>query len=246
LAAGGPAVVEQCGKVVRQIKSASRVRSTGPQIGGAVKPLDWYYDFVSPFCYLQIEMLDQLGPGVRVNAIPIVFAAILKARGQLGPAEIPQKRVFTYRMVQWLAEREGIPLRFPPAHPFNPLRGLRLALAAGGGLDAARTIFRYLWREGRALDDPDGWRDLCDRVGVHDADARTADALVKDELRRNGERALALGVFGVPTFVVDGELFWGADATGLVADFVRDPARFSSGEYRRLAELPIGVERARS
>jgi len=66
---------------------------------------------------------------------------------------------------------------------------------------------------------------------------------VKDVLADNGRRALAVGVFGVPTFVIDGRLSWGADSTQMVIDYLDNPARFASGEFARLAALPIGAER---
>jgi 2-hydroxychromene-2-carboxylate isomerase len=173
----------------------------------------------------------------------VLFAGLLNYWGHKGPAEIPQKRLFTYRFVQWLAERDGIPLKFPPAHPFNPIKALRLAIAAGSGIAPIRTIFRHIWREGRSIDDPSQWKQLCTSVGVIDPDTSINKPEVKDELKRNGERAVAAGLFGVPSFVIDGEIFWGADATGMVVDYLRDPQRFRSGEFGRVAALPIGVER---
>jgi 2-hydroxychromene-2-carboxylate isomerase len=206
--------------------------------------IEWYFDFVSPFAYLQLEAFDQLGEA-RVTFRPVLFAGLLNYWGHKGPVEIPQKRRFTYRFVQWRAERDGVPLRFPPAHPFNPLKALRLAVAAGNGSAPVRTIFRHIWREGRSIDDVPQWNQLCTSVGVVDADTRINKPEVKDELRHNGERAVAAGLFGVPSFVIDGEIFWGADATGMVVDYLRDPQRFGSGEFARVAALPIGVERPR-
>ncbi len=208
-------------------------------------PIEWYFDFVSPFAYLQLEVLARRAPTIELTPVPIVLGAILSARGQLGPAEIPAKRRFTYRFVQWQAAREGIALRFPPTHPFNPIRALRLAIVAGGGVDAVRLIFRHLWRDGRSLDDPGDWSALSAAVGVEDTTARISNPEVKNALRQNGERALAAGVFGVPTIAIDGQLFWGADATAMALDFLRDPTIFSSGEYARLDGLPIGAARER-
>ena len=90
---------------------------------------DWYFDFVSPFAYLQSEQLASLAPRITVRYKPVLFAGILGAHGQLGPAEIPAKRAFTYRFVLWQAKRLGIPLKLPHEHPFNPLPLLRLAIA---------------------------------------------------------------------------------------------------------------------
>jgi 2-hydroxychromene-2-carboxylate isomerase len=209
-----------------------------------VKSADWYFDFISPFSYLQLEAFHRLPSGVEITLRPVLFAGLLAHWGHKGPAEIPQKRRFTYRFVQWLAERDGIPLKFPRAHPFNPIKALRLAIAAGNGIESVRTIFRHIWRDGKSLDEVNEWNELCVELGIADADARISQPRVKEELKRNGALAITAGVFGVPSFVIDGETFWGADATDMVIDYLRDPQRFSRGELGRIANLPIGVERA--
>ena len=100
---------------------------------------DWYFDFVSPFSYLQCEQLPMLERSVRIRYRPVLFAGLLKAHGHKGPAEIASKRRFTYRFVVWQAAKLGIPLKFPAAHPFNPLPLLRLAIAADCEPSAVRT-----------------------------------------------------------------------------------------------------------
>ncbi len=67
---------------------------------------------------------------------------------------------------------------------------------------------------------------------------------VKDELRRNTDEAIARGVFGVPTLALGNELFWGADATQMAADFAAAGCRFDDPEYARLAKLPVGAARS--
>jgi 2-hydroxychromene-2-carboxylate isomerase len=204
---------------------------------------EWYFDFISPFAYLQLEAFHRLPPAVEVTLHPVLFAALLQHWSHKGPAEIPQKRRFTYRFVQWRAERDGVPLKFPKEHPFNPIKALRLAIAAGNRLEPVRTIFRHIWREGKSLDDAQEWRELCKKVGSADADARINHSDIKDELKRNGVRAVQAGLFGVPSFVIDGEIFWGADATDMVIDYLREPGRFNTGEFARIVDLP-GITRA--
>lgn len=208
-----------------------------------MKSADWYFDFISPFSYLQFEAFAELPQNIAITLRPLVFAGILNHLNHKGPAEIPGKRRFTYRHVQWLARHHGIPLRFPPAHPFNPLRALRLAIALGGKHAVIQTIFRFIWRDGRALDTDADWRALAALLGIGNADELIAAQPVKDELRSNGERAIAQGVFGVPTFVIDGQVFWGFDATGMVAEYLRDPHWFDSGEMARLDDLPAAASR---
>jgi 2-hydroxychromene-2-carboxylate isomerase len=209
-----------------------------------MKSAEWYFDFISPFAYLQFESLARLPRDLEIAYKPLVFAGILNRLQHKGPAEIPGKRRFTYRHVQWLAQHNGIALKFPPAHPFNPLRALRLAVALGSRRDAIETIFRFIWRDGRTLESADELQALAARLGVEDIDALISEQRVKDELRANGERANALGVFGVPTFAIDGELFWGFDATGMVSDYVNDPQQFNTAEMRRIGDLPTGAQRS--
>ena len=203
--------------------------------------IEWYFDFVSPFSYLQCERLQPHAASVHPR--PVLFAAILDAIGQRGPAEIPAKRAFTYRFVVWRAKALGIPLRFPHAHPFNPLPLLRLAHACDCRMDAITRIFRFVWRDGRLPDLPIEWSELVSDLGVPDASARIADPAVKDALRRETDRAIARGVFGVPTLAVDGELFWGVDATDMALEYARAGNRFDDPEYARVAALPSGAVR---
>jgi len=205
---------------------------------------DWYFDFVSPFSYLQCEQLPSLERALRVRYKPVLFAGLLKAYEHKGPAEIPAKRRFTYRFVVWQAKRLGIPLKFPAAHPFNPLPLLRLAIVADCDPDAVRRIFRFVWRDGRIGDLPIEWAELKAELGLADAEARIGTPEVKDALRRNTDEAIARGVFGVPTLAIGDELFWGADATEMAADFVARGCNFADPEMDRVAALPAAAERA--
>jgi len=80
-------------------------------------------------------------------------------------------------------------------------------------------------------------------LGVPDADARISTPEVKDELKANTDAAIARGVFGVPTLVMGSELFWGADATAMAADYVAAGCRYDDPEYARVATLPVGATR---
>ena len=210
----------------------------------AIAPLDWYFDFISPFAYLQWRHLRRDHAHVALTPKPILFAAILDHVGQLGPAEIPQKRRHTYRIVLWQARKAGIPLVFPPAHPFNPLPALRLCLAAPDRIAAVDAIFRHVWEDGRPADSAQALAGVAASLGVDDVAAAIARDDVKRELLDNGERAKALGLFGVPTLVVRDELFWGFDATDLALAYARDPATLDA-EMRRVDAVPAAVQRRR-
>ena len=204
---------------------------------------DWYFDFVSPFSYLQCEQLPTLERSIRIRYRPVVFAALLAAHGHKGPAEIASKRRFTYRFVVWQAAKLGIPLKFPAAHPFNPLALLRLAIVADCEPSAVRRIFRFVWRDGRLGDLPIEWAELISELDIPDAATRIASSEVKDALRKSTDDAIARGVFGVPTLAIGDELFWGADATAMAADYVAQGCKFTDAEMTRVASLPAGVQR---
>lgn len=205
-----------------------------------MRNVDWYYDFISPFSYLCLHRLNEL-PAVSISYRPVLFAGLLNHWGQKGPAEIPVKRQWTYRWCAWWAKELGIPFRFPASHPFNPLHHLRLSIAAGNTPDVIATIFDDIWTTGSDATDPTRFANLCSRLGVKQE--RLADQDVKDRLRENSERAIAQGVFGVPSFVVDREVFWGADSLGFIEAFIKDPSLFKSEEMQRLDRLPIGAAR---
>ena len=206
-----------------------------------VAPVRWYFDVISPFAWLQWPKVRALAATRAVTPVPVLLAAILAARGQKGPAEIPGKREFTYRHVLWQARRDGVPLRFPPAHPFNPVAALRACIAAGTTADAIDAVFGWLWRDGRAGDSVEALAPLLARLGL-DPDALGADP-VRQALRANTEAALAAGVYGVPTLQVGDALFWGNDAHDFALAVLADPALLQDPEMARLAALPVGAQR---
>ena len=205
----------------------------------------WYFDFISPFAYLQLPRIRALAAHYPITPRPVLLAAILQHHGQLGPAEIPGKRVFTYRMVQWSAEQAGVPLRFPPAHPFNPISILRLAIAAGSSWEVVTELFDHVWMHGSSADSAEALQSVAARIGIADVNAATSAAEVKDQLRANTDEALDHGVFGVPTLRVGDQLFWGNDATPMAEAALADPHRFEQGEYARIAQLPSAASRTR-
>jgi 2-hydroxychromene-2-carboxylate isomerase len=206
---------------------------------------EWYFDFISPFSYLQLGNVRRWRERIDITPVPIAFGAVLNHTGTLGPAEVPGKREFMYRMIVWQAERDGIELRFPPAHPFNPLTALRLCIAAGTTWQAVDEIYAHIWRDGKSAIAADDLADVGKSLGINNVENAANAANVKMQLRTNTDEAIAAGIFGVPTLRVGGELFWGNDASPMIDAWLDDPTRFNSAEYRRVAALPTGVERRR-
>ncbi len=205
--------------------------------------VSWVFDVISPFSYLAFPRLAQLPPDVQLELVPVLLAGLLKHFGQLGPAEIPSKRRFTYRFVLWRARRLGIPMRLPPAHPFNPLAALRLVIAAGSNRCAAGTVLDAAFRDGRDVSDPEVIAELARTLGVADPHTALGDPAVKERLRANTDWAISRGIFGVPTLVVGEELFWGHDAVDMALEYLKRPEAFADAQMRGADALPVGATR---
>lgn len=207
---------------------------------------DWYFDYVSPYAYLQFMDFGRLPADLEVTLRPVLFAGLLNHWGSLGPAEIPAKRRQTFRYCDWLARKRGVSFRTPPRHPFNPLALLRLTIALGATREVVAAVFRHVWGEGRESQEPDALRPLAASLGVADLEAATAAPAVKDRLRANTEAAVGRGVFGIPTFAVAGELFWGQDTTDMMLEYLVDPHAFRAGDWARLHDVPVAAARRQS
>ncbi|MBU1359433.1 MAG: 2-hydroxychromene-2-carboxylate isomerase [Gammaproteobacteria bacterium] len=206
-----------------------------------MKHIVFHLDFISPYAYLAFEHLPVALEGLSysVDYRPVLLGALLKAHGQLGPAEIPSKRSWTYRHVLWLGHAHGIPMDMPASHPYDPLPHLRLALSTTSGANinryAAETIFRDVWRGGGEAGDPARLAALAQRLPqVRDGNADEARA----QLRANGEEALAHGVFGVPAFETEGRLFWGFDGLAVLRAYLTGDAWFEGPAWQGADQRP--------
>jgi 2-hydroxychromene-2-carboxylate isomerase len=205
-----------------------------------MKRAQWYFDFISPYAYLQLPRLNEFAPLCELELRPVLFAGLLNHWGQLGPAEIAPKRAFTYSQVRWRARRDGIALTIPEAHPFNPLKLLRLAIHLGTGQAVVRRLFEFVWRDGHIPENARAWAALLEELGV--AEEAIARVEVKQALRVNTDAAIAANAFGVPTIVIDGQLFWGSDATDMARDYLENPASFAQ-DAALIARLPQAAQR---
>ncbi|MEO0428376.1 MAG: DsbA family protein [Pseudomonadota bacterium] len=206
---------------------------------------DWFFDFISPYAYLQFARLAELPNDVTLTLRPVLFAGLLEHWGQLGPAEIPLKRVHTAMVTRWRAEARGLPFRAPPRHPFNPLVLLRFHLALGATPAAAGVIFDHVWAEGQDGEEPESLARLAKKLGVADLAAVVGDPAVKAQLRANGEAAIAAGVYGVPSLAIEGRVFWGDDMFDLALAWLAGRDGGVVEETVAQSERPAASERPR-
>jgi 2-hydroxychromene-2-carboxylate isomerase len=212
-----------------------------------MKTIEFYLDFISPYAWLGFDALPKALQGIshRVVHKPVLFAAMLKHHGQLGPAEIPAKRDWTYRQVLWQAKKQGTPLQLPAMHPFNPLGLLRLATACDADGQPSRfvceQVFRHVWCSGLDAADPQRLAQLTARL----LPARDpSDADVKQALQAHTDEALAQGVFGVPSFRVDDKVFWGQDALPMLRAYLLGDPWFEGPDWQAPALCGVGVRRS--
>ncbi len=205
--------------------------------------LDWYFDFISPYAYFQLTHFNEFPDNIKFNLKPVLFAGLLKHWENKGPAEIPAKRKLMYRHTLWQARKNKIPFRMPPAHPFNPLKALRLSIVLDNDKFAVGEIFDFIWVQGHSLEDLSAWDNLTKKLDVENADEKIKDPVVKEQLHTNTQKAIELGVFGVPTTIFNGELFWGFDTTEMLLEYITNSELFDDAEMNRVSNLPESVQR---
>jgi len=211
-----------------------------------MKHITFYFDFISPYAALAFEQMPitLMGQSYSVTYKPILFAALLKHHGQLGPAEIMAKRYWTYRQVLWLARSLGQDFQLPAAHPFNPLSLLRLAIASSAQGTPNRyvteSIFRHVWRGGADAIDAGRLANLVTSLAPR-RDVNGDD--VKAQLKANTDEAIALNLFGVPSFVVGAKVFWGLDALPMLHDYLKGDAWFEGPDWDGARQVPQGSVR---
>jgi 2-hydroxychromene-2-carboxylate isomerase len=215
--------------------------------------ITFYYDPISPYAYLAFMQLPKALENLSysVSYKPILFAAMLKTHGQLGPAEIAPKRDWTYRQVLWQAKTLGIELQMPSNHPFNPLPLLRLAAACGelqqdGTTNTNRfitqQIFNHVWLGGADAADSTRLEQLAAALANNSkCDAETAKA----RLKANTDKALQASLFGVPSLVVNQKTFWGLDSLPMLREYLEGNAWFDKGgDWDAAATVGVGIKRA--
>jgi len=180
--------------------------------------IQFYFDYESPNAYIAWTQLPELARrhGFVVEPVPILYAALLDANGQIGPGEQPTKGLWMAKNMMRKAALLGIRLNKPAFLPFNPLRALRVSIlpfeeqVRAAVIDA---LFAAVWIRGLHVSEPGVVEGVLDEIGLDGAElaARAQSPEIKAQLRAQTDAAIARGVFGVPTMTVGEELFWGYD-----------------------------------
>ena len=207
----------------------------------------FYFDYISPYAYLMWRRLNdenrEFSSRLDLRYRPVLFAGLLNHWEHKGPAEIAAKRIFTYQHAVWLGKKMNIPLNMPPAHPFNPLKALRLTIALENDMSLIGQIFNYIWKHGLSLDDENSWNTFTSDLNIKNAEKLSTQDEVKNTPRLNTEDAINAGVFGVPTIIANGHLFWGVDATDMYLEYWKNPNFFDEEQMKKIDKLPQAARR---
>ena len=180
--------------------------------------IHFYFDFISPYAYFAWRKLPTLAKKYNreIEAHPVVFGKLLDKWGQLGPAEIPPKRNWLNEYCLRYAALNGFKYNPPKKHPFNPLAALRMSLKEVSGDDQLRvidSIFKGGWSHGADLGDLSTLISLLTKESIDgkSLSEKILDLNIKELLINETSFAIEKGVFGVPTIIIDDNLFWGND-----------------------------------
>ena len=201
-------------------------------MGGGIlmaRNFEFLFDFGGPNSYLAHKLLPELCARTEAEAVyvPILLGGLFKLTNNQAPlmryAETPAKR--NYEMLEFdrFVKKHQLPFKMNPHFPINSLHLMRGAVAAqhlACFMPYVEAIMTAMWEDRANMADADVVKSILDSSGLDSAAilAKADDPAVKAELAANTERAAARGAFGVPTFFVGDEMFWGKERLDQVAD----------------------------
>lgn len=206
-----------------------------------MKNIDFYFDFLSPYSYFAWKNHIKLREKFKFNYLPILMGKLFDKHGIIGPGQIPAKRKLMLRSCFRYADRNNISFIPPQEHPFNPLYVLRLACRECSGdnqFQVIDTIWDYIWGNGLNADSPEqlvqflNSRNL-DGVTLLD---KTSTSEVRAAIKLNTKQALSENLFGVPSFKVDNEIFWGNDSLEDISFYEANGIKFDEKLFNQRTE----------
>lgn len=183
-------------------------------------PIEFYFDFSSPYSYIAAEVIDGLAEkyGRKVKWRPMLLGVVFQKTGQPLLVNVPLKGEYSMRDFARSARYHGVPFTFPAKFPLSTVSAARAYYWLHGqdcakARQFARAAFRAYWVDGRDISDPAVLQDIAAGLGIDGAAlaAGIATPEIKERLKAETDTAIAKGMCGAPYFVVDNEPFWGAD-----------------------------------
>jgi 2-hydroxychromene-2-carboxylate isomerase len=191
------------------------------------KAVSFYFDFGSPAAYLAYTQLPKLAAdtGAQIQFKPILLGGIFQATGNRPPISVPLKGQYLFADLNRFAKRYGVTLNMNPHFPINTLNLMRADIGLQVHNDERLpkyrdAMFEGIWVDQQNMNDPETVGSVLTKAGFDPTTifALASESNVKESLKIATQDAVSQGVFGAPSFIVDGELFWGQDRL----DFVRE------------------------
>jgi 2-hydroxychromene-2-carboxylate isomerase len=216
-----------------------------------VAAIELYFDFTSPYSYLACKRIeaeqDFWFSQHELSFKPIMIGKVFSMINSTGPGEVKAKREYLFKDVLSKAARLEIPLRSPARMPFNPLGMLRFVDALSGDkrqLEFIIAAFEYGWKLGLDYEDYSGFKNyIVEQTSITSAeyDSLESNKNSRRNLKANINSAVQEGVFGVPSFFVKGELYWGLDSISALKSFINSgETLYEKDEFDRFVKILEG------
>jgi len=193
--------------------------------------VEFYFDVGSPAAYIAWTQLPRMaaGAGATIDYRPMLLGGVFQATGNHSPTTVPAKGKYMMDDLGRFAARYGVPFVMNPHFPFNTLMLMRGAV----GLqmrDPERfvpyvdAVYKAIWADAKNMNDPDVIGQVLQAAGFNPIHliALAGDQAVKDRLKAITQGAVERGVFGAPTFFIDGQMHWGQDRLDFVKQALED------------------------
>ncbi len=191
---------------------------------------EFYFDFLSPYSYLGFQWLKKNkvlleALKYKITFRPVILGQIIKSYDTKGPAEIATKRNYLFKDCLRYSKLHSIPFSTPKTLPFNSLYVLRMALALNGAeqFRFIDYIYTAAWAHGEEVGESEDLERLLSAGNFDESLLEAAsDKEIRRKLKSNNKMALEKGIFGLPSFYVKEELFWGNDSTSHLELFLKN------------------------
>lgn len=199
-------------------------------MSGDGKPIDFYFEFSSPYGYIASGLVEDFERrvGRPVQWRPMLLGPVFKLTGQAPLIDVPMKGAYSKMDFSRSARLHRLPYRHPEKFPIGTVAALRAFYWVhdrdpAQARSLAKALYAAYFVEGRDIGAPATVVDVARSAGVDAAALAAAleDPVVKDRARKESDAAIAAGVFGSPFLVIDGEPFWGVDRMPMAEEWIR-------------------------
>tara|TARA_X000001036_G_C20566850_1_gene760954 strand:+ start:283 stop:867 length:585 start_codon:yes stop_codon:yes gene_type:complete len=192
------------------------------------KTVTFCFDFGSPYSYLAYNYLSPIKEtGARIDLKPVLLGGIFKATGNQPPATVQKKGEYMFKDIQRWSNKLGISFKMNPYFPILTvphMRGAILAQKKNILEEYMQSMFDSMWLKGLNLNDQEILTKVASESGIDPndfAEGISSDE-IKDELRLNTQFAIDKGAFGVPTYFLENEIFWGIDSIKFLLESLKN------------------------